>query len=88
MEKADALSLETETSSPNRVAFEAGLFAVAVVGAVGGRILEDGFSGLGVGDVGAAFAVDATTAALVAQSSHSRGLDGKLVPRIGVPKGC
>ena len=47
MEKADALSLETETSSPNRVAFEAGLFAVAVAGAVdlglGALALSPGF---------------------------------------------
>lgn len=42
---------------------------MAIARTIARRLLEDGFSGLGVGDVGSAFAVDAAAATLAVQFS-------------------
>lgn len=52
---------------------------MAVAGAVGRGILEDGSSGLGVGDVGAAFAVDAAAAPFSVECGAARAFRGAAV---------
>jgi hypothetical protein len=58
---------------------QAGLLAVAVAAAVGGGVFEDGFSGLGVGDVGTTLAGDATAAAFTVEFSAAFPLFGAAV---------
>lgn len=52
---------------------------MAVAGAIGGGILEDGFSGLGVGDVGATFAGDTASAAFAVEFSSALAFFGATV---------
>jgi len=68
-----------EAFGPDRIALQAGLVTVAVAGAIGRRILEDGFSGLGMRDVRAPFASDATLASLAVQLSAALALRGATV---------